>query len=107
MPVIVLFAVFGNVDMGLTVSIVLGAIIYAIKIRWDLRKHVWFWAVIILILALHVPLFFWVRWPQGNVPTRVYAMPFATLDFFIVIVLIDIADSIFSKDSSLTTINWR
>ena len=47
-PVFFLFAFLGKADMGLTACIVLGMIILAIKIRWNLRKHVWFWATIIL-----------------------------------------------------------
>jgi lipoprotein signal peptidase len=37
----------------------------AIRVRWDLRKRFWFWAVIVLVLAVHVPLLFVFRWPQG------------------------------------------
>lgn len=60
-PVFLLFIFLGNADMGLTVCIVLGMIMLAIKLRWNLRKHVWFWATIVFVLALHVPLFFIVR----------------------------------------------
>jgi hypothetical protein len=65
-PVFFLFVFLGNADMGLTACIVLGMIILAIKLRWNLRKHVWFWATIIFVLALHIPLFWVVRWPQGE-----------------------------------------
>src|ERR1035437_9720615 len=74
-PVIILFAYLGNADMGLTVFIVLGMTIFAIKLRWRLRKHVWFWPIIVFILALHVPLFSIIRWPQGNTPTLAYTLP--------------------------------
>lgn len=73
-PVFFLFVLLGNADMGLTVCIVLAVIIFAVKLRWNLRKHVWFWAIIALILALHVPLFLVVRWPQGKGPTLFYTM---------------------------------
>lgn len=45
--------------------------------------------------------------PHGSVPTREYVMPISIVDFFIIIVAVDTADRIFSKDSSFTTINWR
>src|SRR5579863_3194081 len=73
-PVFFLFVYVGNADMGLAACMVLGAIMFAIKIRWNLRKHLWFWATIVFVLALHVPLVFVVRWPQGNVPTLFYTM---------------------------------
>jgi peptidoglycan/LPS O-acetylase OafA/YrhL len=86
--------------MGLTVFIVLGAIIFAIKLRWKLRKHIWFWATIVLILALHVPLFYLVRWPQGKTPTIAYSMPLGIADFLLIMGAIGLAEKVFSKGCS-------
>jgi hypothetical protein len=97
-PVFLLFAFLGKADMGLTVCIVSGMIILAIKIRWNLRKHVWFWATIIFILALHVPLFFIVRWPQGNVPTLAYTLPVGIADFVIILGAVGLAENFFSPN---------
>jgi hypothetical protein len=60
---------------------------------------VWFWGTIILILALHVPLLFLVRWPQGNVPTLFYTMPIGIADFFIILGAVGLAERLFLKDS--------
>jgi len=99
-PVFFLFVYLGNADMGLAASIVLGMIMFAIKIRWDLRKHVWFWATIVFILALHVPLVLMVRWPQGKTPTIVYTMPIGLADFVIILTAVGLAEELFSKGSS-------
>jgi uncharacterized membrane protein len=99
-PVFFLFVYLGKPDIGLTVFIVLGMIIFAIKLRWKLRKHVWFWATISLILLLHIPLLFVVRWPQSNIPTIVYAMPMGITDFLLIMGGIGLAEKIFSKGSS-------
>jgi hypothetical protein len=101
-PVFFLFAFLGSADMGLTACIVLGMIILAIKIRWNLRKHVWFWATIIFVLALHIPLFWVVRWPQGNLPTLFYTMPLGIADFLIISGALWLAEKLLSKDSSPT-----
>jgi 4-amino-4-deoxy-L-arabinose transferase-like glycosyltransferase len=101
-PVFFLFAFLGKADMGLTACIVLGMIILAIKIRWNLRKHVWFWATIIFVLALHIPLFFVVRWPQGKLPTLFYTMPLGIADFLIISGALWLAEKLLSKDSSRT-----
>jgi hypothetical protein len=106
-PVFILVTYLKSADTALSVCVVLGMTLFAIKLRWYLRKHVWFWAIIVFILTLHVPLVFIFRWPHGNVPIRDYAIPIGIVDFFIIIVAIDTADRIFSKDSSFTTINWR
>lgn len=99
-PVFFLFVLLANADLGLTACIVLGMIMLAIKIRWKLRKHVWFWAIIVFILALHVPLFFIVRWPQGNLPTLFYTLPIGIVDFLIISGALGLAEKLLSKDSS-------
>ena len=99
-PVFFLVTFLSNAEMGLTVSIVLGMIALAVKMRWHLRRHLWFWAIIVFILVLHVPLFFVVRWPQGNVPTFFYTMPVGIADFLIIMGAISAAEKLFSKNSS-------
>ena len=105
LPMLLLFIYLGKADMGLAVFIVLGVGIVAIKIRWNLRKHIWFWAIIAVILALHVPLVFIVRWPQGSVPTLFYTLPFGLVDFLIISGALRIAEKLFAKSSSSTDEN--
>jgi len=97
LPVFLVFIFLGNADMGLTVTIVLGLIIFAIKLRWNLRKHVWFWATVVVVLALHVPLFFIVHWPHTSTPTIAYTMPFGVADFLITLGAIGLAEKIFQR----------
>lgn len=99
-PLFFLFVFLGKREMGLTVCIVLGLIIFAIKLRWNLRKHVWFWATIVLVLALHVPLFFIIHWPHTNAPTIAYTMPFGIADFLIMLGAIGLAEKIFKRQRS-------
>ena len=99
-PVFFLITFLANADMGLAACIVLGMIMLAIKLRWNLRRHLWFWATIVFILALHVPLVFMVRWPQGKGPTLFYTMPIGIVDFFIIWGAVGLAEKVFSKDSS-------
>lgn len=106
-PVFALVTYLRNADTALSACVVLGVTLFAIKLRWYLRKHVWFWVIIVFILALHVPLVLTLRWPRGNVLTHNYVMPIGIVDFFIIIVAVDTADRIFSKDPPFTTINWR
>jgi hypothetical protein len=100
-PVFFLFVFLGNADMGLAACIVLGMIMLAIKIRWNLRSHLWFWAIIVFVLALHVPLVFVVRWPQGNVPTLFYTMPIGIADFLIILGSVNVGERFFSKNYPL------
>jgi hypothetical protein len=102
LPMLLLFIYLGKADMGLTVFIVLGVSIVAIKIQWNLRKHLWFWLIIVFIFALHVPLFFIIRWPQGNVPGLFYGLPFGLVDFLIISGALRLAEKFFLKGSSPT-----
>jgi hypothetical protein len=100
LPVLFFFIYIGKAELGFTACIVLAMSMLAVRLRWKLRKHVWFWATIVLILALHVPLLFIVRWPQSNVPTIVYSLPLGTVDFLLIMGAISLAQKAFSKGSS-------
>jgi hypothetical protein len=97
-PVFFLFVFFDKPDMGLSVVIVLGMIMLAVRFHWDMRKHVWFWAVIVLVFLLHLPLFGILRWPQGKGPTITYTMPFGIVDFGIVFGVLEFAEKVSLKD---------
>jgi hypothetical protein len=100
LPVFFLFAYLGKAEIGFTVCLVLAMIMIAIKLRWRLRKYVWFWTTIALILLLHIPLFFIVRWPQTNIPTIFYSMPLGIMDFLLISGAIGLAEKLFLKGSS-------
>jgi hypothetical protein len=100
MPMLLLFIYFGKADMGLTLYIVSAVSKGAIKVRWNLRKHIWFWAIIAAIFALDVPLFFIIRWPNGKTPGLLYGLPFALVDFLLISEGLRIAEKLFSKSSS-------
>jgi hypothetical protein len=94
-PVFFLFAFLGNADLGLSVCLILGLFMLVIKLRWNFRKHVWFWVTIGIILALHIPLLF-VGWPHGNIP-RIAFLPLGLLDFLIVMGAIGLAEKLFDR----------
>lgn len=100
LPIFFVFVYLGKAEMGFNLVLVLGLAMIAVKLRWKLRKHVWFWATIALILALHIPLLFIVRWPQSNVPTIVYSLPLGIADFMLIMGAISLAQKMFSKGSS-------
>jgi hypothetical protein len=100
LPVFFVFAYMGKAEMGFNLIIVLGLTIFAVKLRWKLRRYGWFWVTIIFILFLHVPLLFLVHWPQSNVPTIAYSLPLGIVDFLVISGAISLAQKVFSKDSS-------
>jgi hypothetical protein len=45
----------------------------AIALRWKLRRHVWFWATMAILAALHLPLILFVPWTTRWIPAVVIA----------------------------------
>jgi hypothetical protein len=83
-PVYLIFYLLGQEEMGRSVFIVLGMTMLAIRVRWDLRRHFWFWAIIVVLLALHIPLLFLVRWPHGWLPA-IGTLPIGLADVLIIL----------------------
>jgi hypothetical protein len=97
-PVFFLFAAFGKADMGLTVCIALGAIVFAIKINWESRRYIWFWSTVAFVFLLHIPLFFLVRWQDMSGRAGVYARPLGIIDFFLMSVAFRLSQRLFGPE---------
>jgi hypothetical protein len=83
-PIVIIFIELGHGPLGRAVAIDLGCIMGAIRTRWDLRNRFWFWGFIVVLLAVHVPLFLLVEWPEGLIPGIAW-LPFALVDYSIVV----------------------
>ena len=44
-PVFFVFVYLGKAEIGFNLMLVLGMIVLAIKLRWKLRRHAWFWGL--------------------------------------------------------------
>ncbi|HEX6496467.1 MAG TPA: hypothetical protein VF018_13340 [Acidobacteriaceae bacterium] len=84
LPVVLLFIHLGKEDMGRSLSVVLAATLLAIRIRWDLRRHFWFWGAIVLVFAVHIPLILFIQWPHGWIPA-VAMLPIAVAECLVIL----------------------
>ena len=84
LPVLLFFTHIGKTDLGLSVGVCLGMNVLAVGICWDLRRRLWFWVVVALVLALHVPLFLMIQWPERWV-SRFSLLPIGLADMLITI----------------------
>ena len=64
LPMYFLIRYLGGPEMGLSAFICMGMILFAIGLRWELRKHFWFWATIVVLVLAHVPAVLLVPWPR-------------------------------------------
>ncbi len=97
-PIYLIFMSLGREDVGFALCIVSGVIIVAMKFRWELRGHVWFWVISVLALVINVPVALAFRAPKG-VPTLAYALPFGFLEYGLVWGALGLADKLFSESS--------
>jgi len=100
LPVFFVFVVLGKAEMGFNLILVLGLVMIAVKLRWKLRRHAWYWVTIAFVLLLHIPFLFFVHWPQSNIPTIAYSLPLGITDFLLISGAISLAQRIFVKNGS-------
>lgn len=100
LPVFFVFVVLGKAEMGFNLILVLGLVMIAVKLRWKLRRHAWYWVTIAYVLLLHIPFLFFVHWPQSNIPTIAYSLPLGITDFLLISGAISLAQRIFMKNGS-------
>lgn len=98
---LMVFAVFfcryiGRTDLGLPISLYLGMIMAAIRIRWDLRRRAWFWVTISITLLLHIPLVFALRLPNMHF-NRVTLLPIGLADCVIILGAVRLVEKFMAK----------
>jgi hypothetical protein len=84
LPVSLFFSHIGKGDFGDSVGICLGMNIFAILMCWDLRRRFWFWVVIALVLALHIPVILMIHWPNEWV-SKFTLLPIGLADLLITV----------------------
>jgi len=67
-PLFFLFDSLGKPGNGRAAWIGAGMILIVMKVRWELRKHKWFWLTMFFIVAAHVPLVVFAPWTSRWIP---------------------------------------
>ena len=98
-PIFFFFASVGKPDFGLTAYIITGVFVFAVRTRWALRRHAWFWVMVACLALLHIRLLFALQWPHGNFPAIVYTVPIGIADFLVILGAIDLGKRLFLRDT--------
>lgn len=85
LPVLLFFTYIGKTDLGLNIGICLFVNVVAVGMCWDLRRRWWFWAVIVLVLALHVPVVLMIHWPKNVWVSKFTLLPIGLADLGIAV----------------------
>ena len=60
-----------------------------IAMRWKLKRHVWFWITMVILVALHVPLILFVPWTAKWVPVIVI-IPIGIADLVAMLAIVSV-----------------
>ncbi|PYY17050.1 MAG: hypothetical protein DMG60_12985 [Acidobacteria bacterium] len=73
LPVVWLFDHFGKLNLFLPTFNCIAVLGFAIAVKRKLRRHTWFWGMMTILAALHVPLILFVPWTTKWVPATAIA----------------------------------
>ena len=102
LPVLLVFAWLGDWHTGIGAAICSGLVILVVMVRWDLRKHWWFWVVILFGVALQIPIVLLVPWANRGL-TGISLLPLGALDYGVVYGCVKLAEKMVKKTDSSST----
>jgi hypothetical protein len=98
-PLFLLFNYFGKSGEGRAAWLCAMTLLLAVKVRWELSKHLWFWITIASIAALHIPLITFVPWTAKWIPSFVI-LPFCIVDGIAILTLVQFVEKRMSPSVS-------
>jgi hypothetical protein len=96
-PMLIIFYFVGGLQLGFGAWICLTFVMLVVRIRWDLRRHVWFWITIGLTLLLQIPLVLVIPWNDRNL-TWFILLPVAILDYAVVYGCVRFVEKLMKKE---------
>jgi hypothetical protein len=95
-PVYILFDHFEKPALTMPIASCVGAIVFAIVLKWNLRTRASFWITMTVIAALHVPLILFVPWPTKWVPAAEFA-GFASIDLYVMLAILSFVGNVVER----------
>lgn len=89
-PLYLLFSALGNAGRGTAAMCFGGAIIIAVRLRWELRNRIWFWVMVSFLVLLHLAMVLFIPWPDRNY-TLPIVLPVGIVDILAISYLIQLA----------------
>jgi hypothetical protein len=83
------FVHFGELALARPTLVSIAMVGIVIAMRWQLKRHVWFWITMTVIAALHVPLILFVPWTTKWVPAILIA-PIGTADLYVMLAILSV-----------------
>jgi hypothetical protein len=83
LPILIVLAILGKVWLGFGAWICTGLVVLVARARWDLRRHIWFWMIIVFAELLQIPIVLLMPWNNRSL-TWFSFLPVAVLDYGII-----------------------
>ena len=83
-PLFFLFDHFGKLALARPILYSAAIIAITVAMRWKLRGHLWFWATMAVLAALHVPLILFIPWTTTWIPVLV-VIPIGIADSYVML----------------------
>jgi hypothetical protein len=87
---------FGRFELARPTMFSIVVILFAMRMKGELRGHVWFWATMLAVAALHIPLILCVPWTTRQIPALAMT-PIAAVDVAAILAIIKCLDKLFEK----------
>lgn len=87
LPLYILFSALRNAGCGTAALCFGGAIFIVVRLRWELRNRIWFWAVITIVVLLHLGMLLLIPWPNTDYTLPV-VLPVGIVDILAISYLI-------------------
>ena len=92
-----LFESNGRPELMMPVWATVAAFVLILVVKWRLRHHVWFWATISVLIALHLVMLWLVPWTKRWVPALTCA-GIATVDIFAMLGIISVIGNLLGSE---------
>ena len=90
-PLFFLFNFVGESGTGRAAWLSAMAILIAMKLRWELRKYLWFWLTTACIVGAHIPLVLLVPWTSRWIPA-VGIVPIVFADIAVILGILHLVE---------------
>jgi len=98
-PIVFLSAISGHAGRGLAAAVFSGALLLAVRGRWELRNRVWFRVVVVSMVVLHLSLVIFIPWPNEFYAGMAIALlPVMALDYAVVYGCIRLLEKVMSVE---------
>jgi len=93
------FVALGQSDRGVVGAFCFASVALAARVRWDLRNELWYRAMFLIVIIVHITALFAIDWHLYVKPTILYA-PLVIVDFAVILSLTFVLEKSLQKSGS-------